>query len=90
MRGVTLERTRPGRWSRTCSSVAAMSISFTPECGGHGAAQGVSREGQDPESWGIPGQEAWRAGRSLGRELQAPRGRPSPFAMRFSTMSTRM
>lgn len=27
---VTLERTRPGRWSRTCSRVAAMSISFTP------------------------------------------------------------
>lgn len=26
----SLERTRPGRWSRTCSRVAAMSISFTP------------------------------------------------------------
>lgn len=27
---VTLERTRPGLWSRMCSRVAAMSISFTP------------------------------------------------------------
>lgn len=43
---VTLERTRPGRWSRTCSRVAAMSISFTPgDGGGDGTAQGVSRGG---------------------------------------------
>ena len=38
---VTLERTRPGRWSRTCSRVAAMSISFTP--GGVGAVTGGLR-----------------------------------------------
>lgn len=42
---VTLERTRPGRWSRTCSRVAAMSISFTPGDRVHRAAQGVFREG---------------------------------------------
>ena len=63
---VTLERTRPGRWSRTCSRVAAMSISFTPgDGGGDGAAQGVSR-GQDPENLRPPGgEEPWRAGQSL-------------------------
>lgn len=42
---VTLERTRPGRWSRTCSRVAAMSISFTPGGRRHGAAQWMSRGG---------------------------------------------
>lgn len=60
---VTLERTRPGRWSRTCSRVAAMSISFTPGgWRGHGAAQGVSRGGEGPESLehpGLGGLEDW-------------------------------
>lgn len=41
---VTLERTRPGRWSRTCSRVAAMSISFTPGgAGGTGLLRSVQR-----------------------------------------------
>lgn len=40
--GGTLVCTMPGRWSRMCSSVAAMSISFTPGAeGDKGAKRGV-------------------------------------------------
>lgn len=86
---VTLERTRPGRWSRTCSRVAAMSISFTPGDKGHRAAQGVSRGGSDPGGPGCPGVGGlhWAKPGAGPRALWA---RPSPFAMRFSTMSMRM
>jgi hypothetical protein len=66
---VTLERTRPGRWSRTCSRVAAMSISFTPGDGvGHRLLRGVPR-GQDSESLGI---QAWRCENLLLHAVPGP------------------
>lgn len=37
--GGTLVCTMPGRWSRMCSSVAAMSISFTPVAEGEKSAR---------------------------------------------------
>lgn len=44
--GGTLVCTMPGRWSRMCSSVAAMSISFTPGAEGErGARRGFHELG---------------------------------------------
>lgn len=70
-KGRTLVCTMPGLWSRTCSSVAAMSISFTPRAE-HTRGQGARSQGWAPEHM----RGMWRGGCGAEQTRGSARGQP--------------